>query len=276
MTKLVDVMQRLAEPFPPHSIEWKPGVMMKDGSKCLAMAFGDYRDYQLRLDDVVPGEWSVTFKPWSENKIICELIVCGVTRSSTGEYTPGERGAVSEGPNAEAQAFKRACVMFGLGRDLYNCPSIWVPMDDKKKITPEGKKQLDTHYTRWYKQRMGENAKLSYAPPPPEPEEDPAESAPVTPQAAPKPAAAPAPKQAAPSAPAPKPAPTAAPASGGEVWQSWKSKIDMINYAEKVKGLSNADANGLFTAAIKEHGGYAPGTAKAPDFHKAFFAKLNS
>src|SRR5215471_18688630 len=45
----------------------------------------------------------------------------------------------THGTAAEAQAFKRACACFGLGRYLYNLEGGWVDLDNKKqpKSTPK-------------------------------------------------------------------------------------------------------------------------------------------
>jgi hypothetical protein len=74
----------------------------------------------------------VMFKPWGESRIICELTIHGVTRSSTGEFDDGKKNAIAEGTVAEAQAFKRACSKFGLGRYLYEIPIQWIDYDDEK------------------------------------------------------------------------------------------------------------------------------------------------
>ena len=43
------------------------------------------------------------------------------------------RTVFSQGTTAEAQAFKRACSKFGLGRYLYDLPIHWMPYDSQKK-----------------------------------------------------------------------------------------------------------------------------------------------
>ncbi len=94
------------------------------------MAYADARVYEDRLNEVIAGEWSVSFRPWGEDKVICDLTILGVTRSSTGE-SGGDR--FSQGTSAEAQAFKRACSKFTLGRYLYDLPVYWVAFDSQKK-----------------------------------------------------------------------------------------------------------------------------------------------
>jgi len=57
------------------------------------------------------------------------------------------------GTAAEAQAFKRACSMFGLGRYLYGLPALWVDYDAQtRQFTAQGqaklKEMLVQHYQR--------------------------------------------------------------------------------------------------------------------------------
>ena len=107
----------LSEPFPHHLIQYRPGVKSKEGKATRAFPYVDVRAYEDRLNQLVPGDWSVAFQPWGETKIICRLTIHGVTRSSTGDSS-GSPASVG-GTAAEAQAFKRACSRFGLGRHLY-------------------------------------------------------------------------------------------------------------------------------------------------------------
>lgn len=141
------ILQQLARPFAPEHITWKPGATTKDKAKCLAMAYADLRAYQNRLDEICGMNWSVSYLPWGD-RIICHLTIGGVTRSSTGESESSEGNA---GTSAEAQAFKRACTMFGLGRYLYELPAVWVEYDaTRKAIVDAGKAQLEQRYGAWY------------------------------------------------------------------------------------------------------------------------------
>jgi hypothetical protein len=81
------------------------------------------------------------------------MTICGITRSSTGEPdSQSERGEIA-GTATEAQAFKRAAAMFGLGRYLYNLPSIWAEYNrETRYFTDKGKAKLEqiiaSHYQR--------------------------------------------------------------------------------------------------------------------------------
>lgn len=86
-----------------------------------------------------------------------------MTRSSTGEAdSDSERGEFS-GTAAEAQAFKRACAMFGLGRYLYNLPALWVEYDEKARgFSEKGRARLQSVISQHYQQWMnGQPAELA-------------------------------------------------------------------------------------------------------------------
>jgi hypothetical protein len=127
-----DLLVQLSVPFPKEEIAWRPGRRSNDGKRAQALPYAEPRVYEDRLNEICPGDWSVLFKPWGESRIICELTIFGVTRSSTGEFDDGKKNAIAEGTVAEAQAFKRACSKFGLGRYLYEIPIQWVDYDEEK------------------------------------------------------------------------------------------------------------------------------------------------
>lgn len=125
----------LSQPFPESELRYRAGATTRDKSKAQALPYVDPRAYEDRLNEIVPGSWEVTFEPWGEHRIICRLTIHGVTRSSTGEATDSPDGIA--GTSAEAQAFKRACAKFGLGRYLYALTPQWVDYDPTRKtVTP--------------------------------------------------------------------------------------------------------------------------------------------
>jgi hypothetical protein len=86
--------------------------------------------------------------------VTCDLTIFGLgSHSATGEEWADDQNACT---SAEAQAFKRACCCFGLGRYLYHFTGTWVDLDDRKRpkrtpdladwATPEGwRKGLRPH-----------------------------------------------------------------------------------------------------------------------------------
>lgn len=145
------VAEELRKPFRPSQVYWKPGSLNEDRTRALALAYADLRAYQNRLDEVCGMDWSVTYTPWGD-RIVCHLTICNVTRSSTGESSSLAERAEAGGCSAEAQAFRRACAMFGLGRYLYNLPSMWVEYDPQSRsFTERAKARLDMVVGQHYK-----------------------------------------------------------------------------------------------------------------------------
>lgn len=146
-----DILTQLATPFEPKHITWKPGKATSDGQKCMAMTYADLRAYMHRLDEVCGMDWAVAYEPWGGDRIICRLTINGITRSSTGEMDSQDEKNGLGGTVAEAQAFKRACAMFSLGRYLYDLPNQWVEFDNqRKRITEAGMTKLENSYKAWY------------------------------------------------------------------------------------------------------------------------------
>jgi hypothetical protein len=132
MLEWTELLAKLAEPFAREDVLWRAGATSRDKKRAQALPYAEPRVYEDRLNQVCPGDWHVFFKPWGDSRIICELTIHGVIRSSTGEFDEGKKNAIAEGTVAEAQAFKRACSKFGLGRYLYEIPIQWVDYDEEK------------------------------------------------------------------------------------------------------------------------------------------------
>ncbi len=126
------ILEALAEPFPSEYIEWKPQSLSKDGKRAIAATYVDARRYQERLDRVCPG-WSSRIELLADGQVAkVALTIQGVTREDVGEAEASEANTVT---TAVAQAFKRACAAFGLGRYLYFLPLTWCDYDlDKRRI----------------------------------------------------------------------------------------------------------------------------------------------
>lgn len=126
------ILQALQEPFPSEYVEWKPQSVSKDGKRAIAAAYVDARRYQERLDLVCPG-WSSHIELLANGQVAkVAITIEGVTREDVGEASAEDANTVT---TAVAQAFKRACAAFGLGRYLYFLPLTWCDYDpDKKRI----------------------------------------------------------------------------------------------------------------------------------------------
>src|ERR1051326_3151714 len=140
----------LEDPFDPREIKWRVTNTTSDRRRGQVIAYADPRAYTDRLNALftVRGwtrEYTVQVIQNFERKergngdgIISGKIVvtCKVTIDGLGSHTGlGEEWADNEnaGTSAEAQAFKRACSCFGLGRYLYDLDGNWVDLDERKQ-----------------------------------------------------------------------------------------------------------------------------------------------
>ena len=140
----------LENPFDPSVIKWRVTNTTSDRRRGQVIAYADPRAYTDRLNALftVRGwtrEYAVqgiqNFERKSrgnaESTISGKIFVtCRLTIDGLGSHSGlGEEWADNEnaGTSAEAQAFKRACSCFGLGRYLYDLDGNWVELDERKQ-----------------------------------------------------------------------------------------------------------------------------------------------
>jgi hypothetical protein len=232
--------------------------------------------------------WTVRYLPWGDKRIICEISITVsvhgepvvITRSGTGEYDEGGGKDAPEGTAAEAQAFKRACAMFGLGRYLYDTASTWTQFDPRaRSVTPDGKKELEKIYLARYVEVINglaasgflskEDAQTLLAqvrgktqPAPQTTGSKPDAPDGSLPASPPKttetPAAKPAVAPVATAAPTGTAAPRAETKPGsdaaGNVWELWNNGNEAKTYA-KTLGLNEKDCAVLWSDALREGNG---------------------
>lgn len=151
--QLREIRDRLSAPLDPAAIKWRvtatSTVQTKRGpqKRGQLVAYADQRSYTDRLNEVF-GEWGWTrtynvqvaqnFErrtPGDKAGMAVAakvVVVSTVTVHGLGSHTGvGEEWADDENAatRAEAQAFKRACACFGLGRYLYDLDRVWVDLD---------------------------------------------------------------------------------------------------------------------------------------------------
>jgi hypothetical protein len=140
----------LEDPFDPREIKWRVTNTTSDRRRGQVIAYADPRAYTDRLNALftVRGwtrEYAVQViqnferkdRGTGEGTISGKIVVtCRLTIDGLGSHSGlGEEWADNEnaGTAAEAQAFKRACSCFGLGRYLYDLEGIWVDLDERKQ-----------------------------------------------------------------------------------------------------------------------------------------------
>ena len=159
--RIKELVAALEVPFDPTQIEWRVTNTTKNQQpvRGQVVPYADQRAYTDRLNALfTPAGWtrkyaihtSANFERSKDQKIAakmlvtCELTIFGLgSHSATGEEWADNDNA---GTAAEAQAFKRACACFGLGRYLYYFTGTWVDLDERKR--PKSVPQLAGWATR--------------------------------------------------------------------------------------------------------------------------------
>jgi hypothetical protein len=135
---------QLEVPFDPAQVRWRVMRTSTDGRSGLVLPFADPRAYTDRLNQLfTPAGWtreytistvpSLTRVDRGKVVVTSKLLVAtAVTINRLGSHTgTGEEWADRENAvtAADAQAFKRACSCFGLGRYLYSFGETWVNLN---------------------------------------------------------------------------------------------------------------------------------------------------
>src|SRR5882724_8837773 len=146
--RVKELVEALEVPFDSSQIEWRVTNTTKNQQpvRGQVIPYADQRAYTDRLNALfTPAGWtrkysihtSANFERSKDQKIVakvlvtCELTIFGIgSHSATGEEFADDENA---GTSAEAQAFKRACACFGLGRYLYYFTGTWVDLDERKR-----------------------------------------------------------------------------------------------------------------------------------------------
>ena len=146
--RVAELVAALEVPFDPAQIEWRVTNTTQNQQpvRGQVIPYADQRAYTDRLNALLtPAGWtrrytvhtSANFERAKDKRIVakvlvtCELTIFGLgSHSATGEEWADNDNA---GTAAEAQAFKRACSCFGLGRYLYYFTGAWVDLDERKR-----------------------------------------------------------------------------------------------------------------------------------------------
>lgn len=126
-------------------IECRVGNIRKDG--CSLLLYKDARVDMRLLDEVYgPNNWQRKHELINGN-LFCTLSVWDedkkdwVSKQDVGteSYTEKEKGQASD-------AFKRAGFNWGIGRELYTAPFIWIKLEDKEAFEKNGKFATNTKF----------------------------------------------------------------------------------------------------------------------------------
>ena len=143
-----EAILRLEVPFASNEVKWIVKATSRDGRKGRVVPYADPRAYTDRLNQVFTAsgwtrQYTVhTVSPitrMKKDKAIQTgkvMVTCVVSITGFGSHTgSGEEWADDENAmtSAEAQAFKRACSCYGLGRYFYDFGEMWVEINEYRQ-----------------------------------------------------------------------------------------------------------------------------------------------
>jgi hypothetical protein len=136
---LVHLLEELQVPFEPALVKWRANETKFIDRKLhgLCLPYADPRAYKDRLNVLIsPVKWrdKYTLTTTSAKILVtCELNIDYLgCHSATGEEWSKNENATT---SAEAQAFKRACAGFGLGRYFYHFAGLWLQLAHDNRPT---------------------------------------------------------------------------------------------------------------------------------------------
>lgn len=132
MKELKQIGEGLQKPFSVNELEWVVSSTWANGSKGIISPYMDARAVMKRLDEVFGiNGWSVSYRVIENVGIICTLTVeigdKKVVKEDGSGFPPTEpfKGGISG-------ALKRAASCLSIGRYLYDIPTVFVDLDNKK------------------------------------------------------------------------------------------------------------------------------------------------
>ena len=127
------LQQKLECPLPASRVSWRIGAKSKDKTKARLLAYIDARDVMEVLDR------AVGFDNWQCRYNLAEagVLICEIGLRINGEWLWRANGAGDTQVEAEkgkcSDAFKRAAVLWGVGRYLYGLDSPYVAINEYGK-----------------------------------------------------------------------------------------------------------------------------------------------
>lgn len=122
-------------------VEARIGTIAKSGKGLSLLLYKDARVDQRLLDEVVGStNWEKSYRRDEKGRLFCKVSIWDEEKSRfvSKEDVGTESNAEKEKGEA-SDSFKRACFCWGIGRELYSVPFLWVNSNDCNISTENGK-----------------------------------------------------------------------------------------------------------------------------------------
>lgn len=150
--------------FNPTLISWRVGATNQAKDKGIALAYLNARDVMERLDEVCGAACWMARYPFigcCDIGIYCETSPHFVTAAGWVWKSNGAGQSDIEAEKGQySDAFKRAAVLWGIGRYLYDLPNTWYPIESYGKsyrFTKAAEGQMTQFLHDWQYSRVWEN-----------------------------------------------------------------------------------------------------------------------
>lgn len=133
-----EILEALAMPFADNEIEWRVQTTSKRNGKtsALMIPYIDARAAMKRLDETLGLGWKDDYTQLEINGI--KSFQCAISINIDGEWITRTDGAeltdIESIKGGYSSAFKRTCVKFGIGRYLYDFPSVWCDVESRGRV----------------------------------------------------------------------------------------------------------------------------------------------
>lgn len=146
-----EIIERLAKPFSSKEIEWKVQVTTQDKARGMAVPYIDNRAIQKRLDETAGiFGWRNAFDKWHDNSQLCGIsIYSDEHKEWITKYDGADNSDVEPIKGGLSDSMKRAAVLWGIGRYLYELDGVWVEIEQRGKgyaIKQDQYSRLETEY----------------------------------------------------------------------------------------------------------------------------------
>lgn len=170
-----EIMQALAAPFAAKDVEWRVQNTNKEHTRGMAVPYIDSRAIQNRLDSVVGiYNWKPEYRPWHQvEKVdkdrqqkgapnasqLCGLsIYCTERQEWIQKWDAAENSDIEPVKGGISDSFKRAAVLWNVGRYLYDLEPVWVDVELRGRsyaIKPSEYTRLNREYEAAVKKMFG-------------------------------------------------------------------------------------------------------------------------
>lgn len=128
-----EIISKLGAPFPYEEVEAK--IQITSGDKKLGMVvfYVTSRAIQSRLDEAVGAlNWSNSYSTWQDKSQLCGISIFNKERNEwVAKYDGAENSNIESIKGGLTDAFKRAAVLWGIGRYLYQIDGVWVDIEQR-------------------------------------------------------------------------------------------------------------------------------------------------